>query len=342
MMKKTLLPLPLTLAIMGLVFLLAGCKPSIPGDIISQGKMEDILYDYHLAMSMANTNGVGDGEKAIIYREAVLRKYDVTAAEFDSSLFYYMRHTELLHKIYNNLGDRLNDEAIALGANANDMRRFGELTSSGDTTNVWNGSTALVFSPLKPVNYYTFEMVADTSYHKGDCIMLDFESHFIYQDGMRDGLAVLAVQFSNDSVASQVMHVQSSQHYSLQVEDRDRIGIKKIKGYFLLSDGSYAFDNSSSTTMKLMFLEKIRMIRMHKKAMPAETSPTVKDSEDSMKNQSATKDGMIDLGPANPPQRDVAPLKKGKLLPLPKKLMKIDKKQLQKADLQPAKLEKNK
>ena len=56
--------------------------------------------------------------------------------------------------------------------------------------------------------------------------MLDFESHFIYQDGIRDGLAVLAVQFSNDSIASQVVHVQSSQHYSMQVEDRDTLGIK--------------------------------------------------------------------------------------------------------------------
>ncbi len=32
--------------------------------------------------------------------------------------------------------------------------------------------------------------------------MLDFDSQFIYQDGIRDGLALLAVQFGNDSIAS--------------------------------------------------------------------------------------------------------------------------------------------
>ena len=31
-----------------------GCKPSLPKGIISQGKMEDVLYDYHLAQSMAS------------------------------------------------------------------------------------------------------------------------------------------------------------------------------------------------------------------------------------------------------------------------------------------------
>jgi hypothetical protein len=261
-MKQTLWVLALLMS--ACCMSLTGCKPSLPDDVLSQGKMEDILYDYHLALAMVQNEG-GDETQRFIYKDAVLRKHDVTSAEFDSSMVYYMRHTDKMYTIYKNLSDRLNDEAVSLGADASDQSRFGDLASSGDTTNIWRGAQSLVFMTAKPLNYYNFEVKADTSFHKGDCIMLDFESHFIYQDGIRDGLAVLAVQFSNDSIASQVVHVQSSQHYSMQVEDRDTLGIKSVKGFFLLNSGDFSNDFSSATTLKLMFLDHIRMIKMHKK-----------------------------------------------------------------------------
>lgn len=261
-MKQTLWVLALLMS--ACCMSLTGCKPSLPDDVLSQGKMEDILYDYHLALAMVQNAG-GDETQRFIYKDAVLRKHDVTSAEFDSSMVYYMRHTDKMYTIYKNLSDRLNDEAVSLGADASDQSRFGDLASSGDTTNIWRGAQSLVFMTAKPLNYYNFEVKADTSFHKGDCIMLDFESHFIYQDGIRDGLAVLAVQFSNDSIASQVVHVQSSQHYSMQVEDRDTLGIKSVKGFFLLNSGDFSNDFSSATTLKLMFLDHIRMIKMHKK-----------------------------------------------------------------------------
>lgn len=210
-MKQTLWVLALLMS--ACCMSLTGCKPSLPDDVLSQGKMEDILYDYHLALAMVQNEG-GDETQRFIYKDAVLRKHDVTSAEFDSSMVYYMRHTDKMYTIYKNLSDRLNDEAVSLGADASDQSRFGDLASSGDTTNIWRGARSLVFMTAKPLNYYNFEVKADTSFHKGDCIMLDFESHFIYQDGIRDGLAVLAVQFSNDSIVSQVVHVQSSLHYS--------------------------------------------------------------------------------------------------------------------------------
>ena len=100
---------------------LLACKPSMPDDVLSPGKMEDILYDYHLADGMAYAEANYDqlGYKKMVYREAALRKHGVTKAEFDSSMVYYYRHTEKLHDIYLNLAKRLNNDALALGATAN-------------------------------------------------------------------------------------------------------------------------------------------------------------------------------------------------------------------------------
>lgn len=255
--------------VVGLALLMQSCKPSIPGKYLSKGQMEDILYDYHLAEAMART---GNRDDMVTYREAILKKHDVCSADFDSSMVYYMRHTQLLGDIYKNLQERMEDEAKSLGADVNSFNRFGNV-AQGDTANVWNGSTSLVMSAIKPFNYSSFEIPVDSGFHKGDKLMLDFDAQFIFQDGMRDGIAYIAVTFQNDSVASTNAHISGSQHYSLQLEDRDSLGIKSVKGYFLLTNGNYNYDGGSETTLKLMFLQNIEMIRMH--ANKAFAKPTI-------------------------------------------------------------------
>lgn len=277
-----------------LICLLLGvvsCKPSLPGDVLSKGKMADILYDYHVALSMAHTADGGDTGQSITYREAVLRKHDVTSAEFDSSMVYYMRHTELLEDVYKELGDRLNNEIVALGGNA-DASQFDNLSATGDTANVWNLAPAMVLSATKPFNAVSFDIPVDTAFHKGDRLMLDFDAQFIYQDGMRNGVAMLAVQFGNDSIAQRTIMIQSTQHYSVELSDDDSLGIKSVKGYFMLMNDDNGTGVSSQTTLKLMFLEHIKLIRMHPQkpvAAPAVSSSSA--SSDSLRKDSASSDG---------------------------------------------------
>ncbi len=256
----------------------SSCKPSAPSDVISASDMGDILYDYHIALAMGRQPDMDKANLTIAYREAVLKKHGVTSAEFDSSMIYYMRHTEQLRAIYEDLSDRLGKEAVALGGSADEQSRYGGLTSKGDTTNVWNAASSLVFSPDKPFNNHCFELKVDSSYHKGDRLMLDFDAQFIYQDGMRDGMAVLALTFSNDSVVSQICRIQNSQHYSIDLGDNDNLGIKSVKGYFLLSAGDFASNNASQTTLKLMFLQHIRLVRMHRHLEPKPQDTLPKDS----------------------------------------------------------------
>ena len=267
--------------VLGIGFLasLQSCKPTIPSQYLSKDKMEDILYDIHVAEAMAATEAQPGAENAnmISYKEAILKKHEVTSEEFDSSMVYYMRHTKLLHDIYVKLGDRLTAEAQSLGADVNDMNRFGNV-SSGDTANVWNGARSMVLSASAPLNYSSFDIPVDSGFHKGDRLMLDFEAQFIFQDGMRDGVAMIAVTFKNDSVASGNIRMSSSQHYSLQLEDRDSLGIKSVKGYFLLNNGDFN-SSPSLTTLKLMFLQNIRLVRMHNRPQPAvDSNPPVSDA----------------------------------------------------------------
>lgn len=244
---------------------LAGCKPSVPDRYIQPDELGDILYDYHLARAMADQGG---GDKDMIaYKAAILKKYGYTEAELDSSLYYYVRHTKLMHDVYEQLSDRLGKEALALGASANDINHFGSDGMKGDTANVWTGQRSIVLMTGKATCLSTFEVKVDTSYRAGDKLLLDFNSQFIFQEGMRDGVVVLAVRFANDSVAQQINHISSSSHYSLTVYDDAKLGIKSIKGFFMLNNNA-----STETTMRIMIIQNIRLIRMHQKP-EAPTTP---------------------------------------------------------------------
>jgi hypothetical protein len=234
--------------------------------IISSGEMEDILYDYHLADAMAQQADGGYAKNAVAYRAAVLKKHDVSQSDFDSSMVYYMRHTDQLHTMYQHISDRMQEEADKLGAGST-----GGVTAQGDSADVWNGERSFVLIPNEPFNLYSFDLKTDTTFHKGDILLLNFKSDFIFQDGMRDGVVMLAVTLGNDSVASSVTHISSSMASSVQIADNDSLGIKQIRGFFFLAKNNDA--NSSSTTLQLMSIHDVQLIRVHPKKTPGQQTP---------------------------------------------------------------------
>lgn len=248
--------------------LMVSCKPSVPSEYIQKGKMENILFDYHLAKVMFEQEGKNDSLTLLAYQESIFEKYDVTRADFDSSMVYYSRHMQLLHEIYEHLGDRLSKELVAQGGVASGMGQYGDEIAGADTASIWKGDRSIALTPFPISNSYSFEAKADTSFHKGDRIILDFDAQFIYQMGLREATAVLAVTFMNDSVRTETVHVSSSSHFHLQIEDSDMLGIKNVRGYFLLSNGG----NGYSSTIRMCLCYNIKLLRMHVKREAETTS----------------------------------------------------------------------
>ncbi len=249
-------------AVLFAALLAMSCKPQVPSKYIQPDEFEDILYDYHLADAMAANSATSgnSGYDIMFYRQAVFNKYGITQAEFDSSLVYYVRHADRLHKIYDNLSKRLGNEALSLGASANDVSRYGDLASSKDTSNLWRGVPSCVLMSAPPYNVMTFDIEADSTYRKGDRMILSFNSDFISKDGINEGVAMLAVQFADDSVASSAVHMSSNSNYSISVSDESNKGIKHIRGFFFLGNNNLS-GSSSPAPLRLMFIEKIQLVR---------------------------------------------------------------------------------
>ena len=280
------------------MLLMAGCKPSVPGKYISPGDMEDILYDYHLADAEASIyENRSDTLRMRTYRAEILKKHGYTEEEFEESMVYYMRHSDRLHDVYEKLANRLSDEALALGASMSDINQYMALNSTGDTANVWPGDYSFVLMQSPAYSNYTFFVKADTTYHAGDKLKLDFYARYLFQDGTRDGIAMLAVKLGNDSVVSRMIHVGSSSRYAIQVDDEGKKGIKEVRGFFLLNRSPNAASNDSQTTLKLLAVNGIRLIRMHEAQKSSSDKPDKEDTANQKDSSKISAPVNVDLQP---------------------------------------------
>lgn len=285
--------------IAALMVLAISCTPQVPDKYLQPDEFEDILYDYHLADAMANNSGdVNEiSYNVTFYRQAVLRKYGITQAEFDSSLVYYTRHSDRLHKIYENISKRLEEDAMALGASANDIRSFGAMTSARDTSNLWTGVPATMLITKAPYNVMSFEIEADSTYREGDKLILSFNCDFLFSDGNKDATALLAVQFKNDSIASNYTRMTSNMRYNVTVNDVRNVGIKTIRGFIYLNNRNRSNSESSSDNeLKLLFIDNIRLVRLRTNSTAegngSGNGPTNPNDSLSKRNANASKDSL--------------------------------------------------
>lgn len=254
--KSGILPIFIGFIVMSVL----SCKPSVPSEYIQPDEMEDILYDYYVSQSLVYHNSE---KKTPVYNKnlyyyAVLRKHGVTEAEFDSSLIYYYTYAEQLNVIYKNLSERLEREAVNLGASSSEIGKYSTLKADGDTANIWRGAAATVLMPVPPYNRMDFSMKSDSTFMRGDSFMMNFMTTFVYQSGTKDAVIYVAVRYDNDSISTHTTRVFSSGLTQLRVPANKDNDIKDIKGFVYLNRGS-----DESNTLKLMFIDNIQMVRFH-------------------------------------------------------------------------------
>lgn len=256
-----------------LLVLLSACTPKVPKEYIQPDDMEDILYDYFVSQGIAQEEGMEHTSRVMDYRrelyfEAVLKKYGLTRAEFDSSLVYYYTRSDRFLKIWKKVQERLGDAAIEYGASAGEVETFTASTLTGDTANIWNGVFSQVLVPYAPYNRLQYHLQADTAFRKGDSFMLAWNSNFLYESGSKDAVAYMAVKYKNDSIVSTVTHFSVDGSTQLRIEGCDEL-VKEIKGFIYLGQGY-----ETSSTMKMLIVSNIQLIRFHKqKNVPKEPEP---------------------------------------------------------------------
>ena len=88
-------------AVLLLGALLAACS-KVPDGILSEKKMQAVQVDMQLAEAMINldSKAFSDNARKEALYQSIFRKYDITQAEYDSSLIWYGRHLDIYMKVY--------------------------------------------------------------------------------------------------------------------------------------------------------------------------------------------------------------------------------------------------
>jgi hypothetical protein len=238
-----------------------GCKPKVPSELVQPDDLEDILYEYHLAQSMARNEHTLDASyNQTKYFLAVLEKHHVSEAVFDSSLVYYYTHAERLKDIYANVYERLANDAKKLGASVGDINRYSQYSETGDTANIWRDETAMLLIPHPTKNRFDFVIKADSTFKVGDSFMFQFVAEHIWQSGSKDAIVCIKTTYEKDSVLQSVNHVSMSGISQLRVPSNTTLNIKELRGFIYLPQGE---DNNE--VRRLMFINQIQLIRFHNK-----------------------------------------------------------------------------
>lgn len=265
------------IGLLALLFVMA-CTPTVPSQFIQPDEMEDLLYDYHVAQAMARLDHPGESGEVEKNRNflAVLNKYGVTQAEFDSSLVYYYSHLDKLKKIYIEVNERLSDNAKSLGADVGTMGHFSQYTANGDTANIWTGTTDLLLMPRPTMNRFDFTVKVDTAFHKGDSFLFQFMTEYIWQNGMKDAVVCFVSKYEGDSIIQTVNHVAVAGLAQIRIPANKENKLKEMKGYIYLGRGNDLDDK----TRKMMFISQMQLIRFHDKEVQNESEIKVlqKDS----------------------------------------------------------------
>lgn len=245
-----------------MLLLMAACKPGTPSQYIQPGKMEDILVDYQLARAMAmyeQQSGDAREYSSALYMEAVLKKHGVTKAEFDSSLVWYYTRADRFDEIGKRVAERLEEMALVQGASEGEIGKYAQYNATGDTANVWADRTTAVLLPMPPYNRWEFNIQADSTYRRGDQLMLMFLSDYMFQTGAKNGLVYMAVEY-DDTVVSRNLRFSVTGITQLRVPEDTLRRIKAVKGYFYLDGGP-----DKTTATRILFLNNVQLIRFHTK-----------------------------------------------------------------------------
>ena len=261
--------------ILSVLLSLVACTPSVPEQYIQPDEMEDILVDYHIAKAIVqeNTDYSDRDYNQMIYMTAVLQKYGYTMENFDSSMAYYYKRADYFQNIYKRAATRLEGKALVLGASEGEMNMYASLDADGDTADIWKESRQLALLTVPPYNKWSFEMECDSTFKQGDSFLFQFMSDFMFQDGTKDGILYLAITYENDTTIARNIHFSMSGLTQLRFPENNESSIMKIRGFVYLNE-----DKERTTTLRLLFLNNIQLIRFHKQFIELPHEEIKKDS----------------------------------------------------------------
>ena len=243
--------------------LFASCEVEMPEDVIPQGKMEALLYDYHLAQSMSSEYTSADYKEKLFFAY-LFSLHGITQEQFERSMEWYNRYPGHLQRMYANLEKRLEAEVEKMnsagGAREEDVN-LETAYLAADTADLWTGSRnrMLACSMLDSHLSFGFDVPEDSTFVAGDSICFSFDAIF-FTAGIKDikqlAHAALSLEYKDGSADSKGVDVAGDGEYAVALDRNSGARLKSIAGFIYYSD-------TDTTAKAKLLLGNISLKRIH-------------------------------------------------------------------------------
>lgn len=238
---------------------LASCGVKRPDAVLSDTRMEAVLYDYHIAKAMGEDVPYNETYKRALYLNSVLAKHDVTQADFDSSMVWYARNPDVLNKIYERVNKRLRAEKEDIGQLIAMQNETPKESMPGDTVDVWSWQRLYQLTGMPLNNKTTFVLQTDSNFQNRDKLEWTARFRFLKKAARwqkeKAPLMVLQAVYEKDSVVSRSLTVTSPATHTLSIQ-ADTLGkMKEVKGFVYYPAQAHVED--------ALILDRIVLMRYH-------------------------------------------------------------------------------
>ena len=216
-----------------LAFCLTACQVKRPKDVLPDAKMENVLYDYHIAKAMGEETPYNESYKRLLYIESVFKKHGITKADFDSSMVWFARNPQILTKIYEKVNLRLKAERDGINHLIALRDHKPKESLPGDSIDVWIGQHICQLTGMPLDNKLTFTLPADTNFHDRDTLRWNVGFRFYNgtPDSLHAPLMAMQIKYENDSVINGMLKVKDAGIETISLF-ADTLGkIKEVRGF---------------------------------------------------------------------------------------------------------------
>jgi hypothetical protein len=245
-----------------LLLLLSGCRLNRPDDVLSPRRMEQFLYDYHLAQAVCQELPKEEKYTSPAYIEWAYQKNGITKEEFDRSLVWYTRNPKELARIYKRLDNRVDDEYRMVSRSLSQIEKKSFTIQSGDSVNLWYLDRTALLNTSAYMNKLTYRINRDTTFHNGDTIRLSMYGTFVGQDSLAHASAYISLSaYYADSASTADKLLQSSGDVELMLVLDSKRNLSSISG-------SVNYLDSTDNRTGILVLSGMELMRYHEKVKP--------------------------------------------------------------------------
>lgn len=239
-----------------LVFCLTACEVKRPKDVLSDARMENVLYDYHIAKAMGEEVPYNESYKRLLYIESVFKKQGITQAQFDSSMVWFSRNPEVITKIYEQVNLRLKAENSVINHLIAIRDNKPKESLPGDSVDVWVWQRVYQLTGMPLDNKILFTLPSDTNFHAGDTLRWNvrFRFHNGTPDSLHAPLMAMQVKYRNDSIVTGILKIKNTGVGTITLFADTLVKMEEVRGFIY-----YPLQKSS----RPLLIEPVSLTRYH-------------------------------------------------------------------------------